>query len=226
MKKTLKKYTKFPQKRSFNKNKYLKRGGTKHNGGMETGKTKKKKPRLVIVEDSPVQVPALATTVTEVIQTNTPQNQLKKIEPVEMDLKTPTQKIVEMELPTGRLNEKFIDLMDKLATVVANQGETANERMQSRFKARAYKKAQETIMSYPADILSPAQLKGQPGIGETIMEKLNEYVTTGKLRLLEREKENPINLLAEVYGIGAVKAKELVDKGVNHRLPIERKAEA
>lgn len=214
MKKTLKKYKKFPQKRSFNKNKYLKRGGTKHNGGMETGKTKKKKPRLVIVEDSPVQVPALATTVTEVIQTNTPQNQLKKIEPVEMDLKTPTQKIVEMELPTGRLNEKFIDLMDKLATVVANQGETANERMQSRFKARAYKKAQETIMSYPADILSPAQLKGQPGIGETIMEKLNEYVTTGKLRLLEREKENPINLLAEVYGIGAVKAKELVDKGV------------
>jgi DNA polymerase/3'-5' exonuclease PolX len=118
------------------------------------------------------------------------------------------------QLPTGRLNEKFIDSMDKLAAVVANQGETANERMQARFKARAYKKAQETMMAYQGDILNPAQLKGLPGIGETIMEKLKEYVTTGKLRLLEREKENPINLLAEVYGIGAVKAKELVDKGI------------
>ena len=156
----------------------------------------------------------MATTVTEEIAKNTYPVEPKKIERVERDLKTPTQKLVEMELPTGRLNEKFIDLMDKLAAVVANQGETANERMQSRFKARAYKKAQETMMAYQGDILNPAQLKGLPGIGETIMEKLKEYVTTGKLRLLEREKENPINLLAEVYGIGAVKAKELVDKGV------------
>jgi len=217
MKQTLKRYKKFPQKRSLNKNKHLKRGG------MEAAKktvTKKKKPRLVIVEEfkepalAPLLDPALASTITEEIQTNTPQIKPKKIEPAEIDLKTPTQKIVEMELPTGRLNEKFIDLMDKLAAVVANQGETANERMQFRFKARAYKKAQETIMSYPGDILSPSQLKGQPGIGETIMEKLNEYVTTGKLRILEREKDNPINLLAEVYGIGAVKAKDLVEKGV------------
>lgn len=179
-------------------------------GGMETTKktvTKKKKPRLVIVEEH-VDAP-LEEVVTEVFEK--PQ---KKIEVSEMDLKTPTQKLVEMELPTGRLNEKFIDLMDKLAAVVANQGDTANERMQNRFKSRAYKKAQETIMSYQGDITTPSQLKGLPGIGETIMEKLNEYVTTGKLRLLEREKENPINLLAEVYGIGAVKAKELVDKGI------------
>lgn len=211
MKQTLKKYKKFPQKRTLNKNKYFKKGG------MEAAKktmTKKKKSRLVIVEDYPALAPALASTITEEIQTNTPRVESKKIEPVEMDLKTPTQKIVEMDLPTGRLNEKFIDLMDKLSAVVANQGETANERMQSRFKARAYKKAQETIMAYPTDILNPSQLKGQPGIGETIMEKLNEYVTTGKLRLLEREKDNPINLLAEVYGIGAVKAKDLVEKGV------------
>ena len=175
---------------------------------------KKKKPRLVIVEEYPVKV-------IEKVK--------EKIEENEKDLKTPTQKIEEMqkmvgknqnknenenEKETGRLNEKFIDLMDKLAAVVANQGENANERMQSRFKARAYKKAQETIMAYPGDILKPSDLKGQPGIGDTIMEKLNEYVTTGKLRLLEREKDNPINILAEVYGIGAVKAKELVDKGI------------
>jgi NAD-dependent DNA ligase len=82
------------------------------------------------------------------------------------------------------------------------------------FRARAYQKAQETIMQYNGDITSPAQLKGKPGIGDTIMEKLNEYVKTGTLRILEREKANPINIIGEVYGIGPKKAKELVDSGI------------
>ena len=175
---TLKKNKKFPKKQSFNKNKnkhlhhrtFEMRKGVKKGGMNKTKKLKPKKPLLIIEEDSPPIVvdPALATTVTEEIaltpsvivpaavlattvteEISPPSVSVaapKKIELAEMDLKTPTQKIVEMEmeLPTGRLNEKFIDLMDKLAAVVANQGETANERMQARFKARAYKKAQET----------------------------------------------------------------------------------
>jgi NAD-dependent DNA ligase/DNA polymerase/3'-5' exonuclease PolX len=69
-------------------------------------------------------------------------------------------------------------------------------------------------MSYPNDITDPAQLKGQPGIGDTIMEKFNEYVQTGTLKVLEREKTNPLNILTDVYGIGPKKAKELMDKGI------------
>ena len=107
---------------------------------------------------------------------------------------------------TIRLNEKFIDLMEQLANIMLKQGEP--------FRARAYQKAQETIMAHPTDILSPDDLKGKPNIGPTIMEKLNEYVQTGTLRVLEREKTNPVNILGEVYGIGPKKAKELVDKGV------------
>ena len=106
----------------------------------------------------------------------------------------------------GRLNEKFIDLMEKLSDIMLKQGEP--------FRARAYQKAQETIMSYPGDILSPNDLKGKPGIGETIMDKLNEYVQTGTLKVLEREKSNPVNILADVYGIGPKKSKELVDQGI------------
>jgi len=105
-----------------------------------------------------------------------------------------------------RLNEKFIELMEKLADIMLKQGEP--------FRARAYQKAQETIMAYPDDILSPSNLKGKPNIGPTIMEKLNEYVETGTLKVLEREKNNPVNILAEVYGIGPKKAKELVEKGI------------
>lgn len=109
-------------------------------------------------------------------------------------------------LPSGRLNEQFIELMEKLSSIMMKQGEP--------FRARAYQKAQETIMSYPGDITSPEQLKGKPGIGETIMEKLNEYMKTGTLRILEREKANPVNILGEIYGVGPKKAKELVDQGI------------
>ena len=110
------------------------------------------------------------------------------------------------QLPIGRLNEKFINLMEQLADIMLKQGEP--------FRSRAYQKAQETIMTYQDDILSPIELKGKPGIGLTIMEKLNEYVLTGTLKVIEREKNNPVNILSEVYGIGPKKAKELVENGI------------
>jgi DNA ligase (NAD+) len=109
-------------------------------------------------------------------------------------------------LKPKRLNEVLSDLMGKLATIMAKKGE--------QFKARAYKKAEETIMSFNTDITNIEQLKGKPGIGETIMEKLKEYIETGKLKLIERERENPENILTDVYGIGPKKAKQLVEKGI------------
>ena len=122
------------------------------------------------------------------------------------DLKISQDSKTMSKLPNGRLNEKFIELMEQLADIMLKQGEP--------FRARAYQKAQETIMSYPVDILNPNDLKGKPNIGPTIMEKLDEYVKTGTLKILEREKNNPINILADVYGIGPKKAKELVDNGI------------
>lgn len=104
------------------------------------------------------------------------------------------------------LNIPYIELMDKLHDIMMKQGEP--------FRARAYKKAQETIMSYSDDIISPEQLKGLPNIGPTIMEKLIEFKNTGTLTILEQEKHNPINILADIYGIGPKKSKELVDKGI------------
>ena len=106
----------------------------------------------------------------------------------------------------SRYNEQFIDLMEKLSDIMLKKGEP--------FRARAYQKAQETFMAYPNDITSVEQLKGKPGIGSTILEKLNEYVTTGTLKILEREKNNPVNILGDIYGVGPKKAKELVDKGI------------
>ena len=109
-------------------------------------------------------------------------------------------------MSSNRLNEKYIELMERLTDIMSKQGEP--------FRARAYQKAQETIMSYQCDILVPEQLKGQPNIGPTIMEKLDEYTKTGTLKILEREKNNPINILCDVYGIGPKKAAELVENGI------------
>ena len=121
-------------------------------------------------------------------------------------LKTKTSNNKMPENKAQRLNEKFIDLMEQLNTITTKQGEP--------FKARAYQKAQETIMAYPNDIYNPEQLKGLPGIGATIMEKLKEYYETGTLKIIEREKNNPVNVLADIYGVGPKKATELVSKGI------------
>ena len=106
-----------------------------------------------------------------------------------------------------RLNESFIDLLEQLNVLMLKQGEI--------FRAKAYQKAQETIMEYNKDIFDCNQLKNLPGIGTTIMEKLNEYVNTGTLKVLEREKNNPANLLTEIHGIGPKKANELVKAGIS-----------
>jgi DNA ligase (NAD+) len=159
-----------------------------------------KKKKLLIIESSTTS--PIVQGEKEKIDTFLPSKLEDKLE---TDLKI-SQEVKEMSKPTGRLNEKFIELMEQLADIMLKQGEP--------FRARAYQKAQETIMAYPGDIMSPNDLKGKPGIGATIMEKLNEYMETGTLKVLEREKANPVNILAEVYGIGPKKAKELVDNGI------------
>lgn len=137
---------------------------------------------------------------------SSPKRKTIRIRKKKIDLKTPPIIIQNTIMAKPRMNEALIDIMDKLHTIMLKKGEP--------FKARAYKKAQETIMTFTVDITDVEQLRGKPGIGETIMEKLKEFSETGTLRLLEREKNNPENILSDVYGVGPKKAQELVKKGV------------
>jgi NAD-dependent DNA ligase len=170
----------------------------------KTKKTKKRKKRkrLFVIETTTSSEPK-----NEINKKNEINTQMKtdlKITPLNKEMEQHTNN--NLPVPNGRLNEPFIELMEQLAGIMLKKGEP--------FRARAYQKAQETIMSYPGDITSPNDLKGKPGIGDTIMDKLNEYVKTGTLQVLEKEKNNPVNILADVYGIGPKKAKDLVDKGI------------
>lgn len=105
-----------------------------------------------------------------------------------------------------RRNEIYITLLESLANIMTNCDEP--------FRARAYQKAQESLLSCSKDIFTTSDLKGVSGIGKSILEKLKEYDTTGKIELIENEKKNPVNVFMDVYGIGPKKAKELVEKGI------------
>jgi len=101
------------------------------------------------------------------------------------------------------LNEDLINLLDRLEKLMIMKKEP--------FRARAYQKASETIMLLTEDITSVSQLKGKKAIGSTIMDKFEEYLKTGTLKVLERAKENPIFTLVGVHGIGYKNAKKLVE---------------
>jgi len=131
---------------------------------------------------------------------------LKTREPKKSPIKITDETIELKPSKKERLNEKLIDLLERLSNLMSKKGE--------HFKSRAYKTAQETVMSFTTDITDINELKGKPGIGETIMTKFKEYMETGTLELLEREKENPENILSDIYGVGPKKAKELVDMGI------------
>ena len=103
-------------------------------------------------------------------------------------------------------NEAFVSLLEKLEKIMIQKGEP--------FRARAYQKAQQSIMLYKEPITSLDQIKDLKGVGKTILAKFQEYLDTGKLNAIEKEKENPMFLFTNIYGVGPKKAQALIDKGI------------
>jgi NAD-dependent DNA ligase len=128
------------------------------------------------------------------------QKQSRKVQPINQKQST------EQILGRPRKNEIYSDLMGELLAIMVKRGDN--------IRARVYRRAQESILVIPNDIYEPADLAGKPGIGPVILEKLKAYDETGTLDILEKEKENPENILSDVYGVGPKKAKELVAKGI------------
>ena len=131
----------------------------------------------------------------------------KNVSPKKLKTESTTSKSVsESLMTTQRYNEKFIKVLGEFAEIMTKKGEA--------HRAKAYSTAEETIMKYPDDITDIKQIKNLPGIGSTIYNKLDEYVKTGSIAALERERNDPMNILCDVYGIGPSKAKELINKGI------------
>ena len=114
------------------------------------------------------------------------------------------------EMNGGTNNIKqFIKILNKLSTIMKNKGE--------QFRANAYIKAINELNKYLAlnnkEINSSKELKALnlTGIGKTILQKYDEFLATGTLEALEKEKDNPINIFTNIYGIGPKTANELVN---------------
>ena len=112
----------------------------------------------------------------------------------------------EIKKPLPPFNKKFASILGELSVILQRKGDP--------FKARAYKKAEETIYTFEGDINEVEQLKGKPGIGVAVLKKMQEYVDTGKIKFLEKEKEDPVNIFTQVHGIGIKKAEKIVEDGI------------
>ncbi|XP_076278545.1 DNA polymerase beta [Lasioglossum baleicum] len=113
----------------------------------------------------------------------------------------------------GNPNQDLCDFLMELANYERNVSKNI-------YKYNAYRKAAGTLSGLPERVASGDAAKKLPGIGEKIAKKIDEFLSTGKLRKLEdinKDENNvAINLLTRVSGIGPAKAKELVDDGIKN----------
>eukprot|EP00093_Oithona_nana_P002400 02400.XXX_319_1426_1 [CDS] Oithona nana genome sequencing. len=110
----------------------------------------------------------------------------------------------------GNPNQDFCDFLFELANFEKNVNRNVH-------KHNAYRKAAGVLSKLPERIKSGAEAKKLEGIGTKISEKIDEFIATGKLRKLDKIRNEPesnaINELTRVAGIGPAKARELVDAG-------------
>ena len=99
-------------------------------------------------------------------------------------------------------------MLEKLSNMMSKKGDN--------MRSRIYNKAADTILSETDDITNIDELKSKPNIGPTIISKMKEYVETGTLSVLEKEKNNPLMWLTDIHGIGPKKAGELIEKGIRN----------
>ncbi len=99
------------------------------------------------------------------------------------------------------------------------------------FKPRAYRRAAQAVESCPIpieDLVAQGRLHELPGVGESIAQKIEEIVRTGKLTLHEELKAKlPVDLyaLTQVEGVGPKTAKLLYETlGVRTLEDLERVA--
>ena len=105
---------------------------------------------------------------------------------------------------------------------------------EQRFRALAYETVSKTLsnMQQPIDILAPdiKKLDELKGVGDSIAEKIIEYLQTGKIRTFEKLKKQvpfPLLELMDIQGIGPATLRLLHDElNINSKEDLARAIEA
>ncbi|MBV8075088.1 MAG: DNA polymerase/3'-5' exonuclease PolX, partial [Planctomycetaceae bacterium] len=105
---------------------------------------------------------------------------------------------------------RIAQILDEMGTLLEVRGENP-------FRCRAYHHAAQALQGLPADLsemIADGRLAEVPGIGETMLTKIVQLVTTGHLPAFEELKRStPPGLVAllRVPGLGPKKIKALYD---------------
>lgn len=95
------------------------------------------------------------------------------------------------------------------------------------FRIRAIQNAIRTIKGLDFEITSIEQVKGLPGIGKGMQDRIKEILESGELEQVseEMDKFKVLELIGGITGFGPVKAKDLYDKGYRTVQQIEKDKE-
>ena len=116
----------------------------------------------------------------------------------------------------SRLNEKLLDILYLIAEIRSKEGEP--------FKSRAFKNAHDNLIQYNKDIYNETDLKGISGFGASILTICNEFINTGKVQLIDDFKNSPIQIFADIYGVGPKMSAKLVEMGITNLVQLKENA--
>lgn len=105
-------------------------------------------------------------------------------------------------------NPELTEMLQKLGELNRNKGD--------RWRTQAYQKAASAISKYPMKITSAEQVKDTRFIGKRIYQKIEEFLSTGKLRRLQNlgEYEQTLNILGQVWGAGQSTIQRWYQQGI------------
>jgi DNA polymerase/3'-5' exonuclease PolX len=116
-------------------------------------------------------------------------------------------------------NKKFIDNLNNLVKQIKydiDHGHSKTDKLKNMFRLKHIKHAIKVISNFPTEIKSGKDLEKIKGIGKGIMERIDEIIKTGKLgeihlTHLSDKYLQYVDELEQVFGIGRVKAIELIN---------------
>ena len=115
-------------------------------------------------------------------------------------------------------NKQIIAEFEKLIRYINSEIDNETDKKKKLvniFRLKQLSQALEIIKKYPKTIKKGSDLKGIKGIGEGTINRIDEILNDGKLsevQTLDNDISKYVQNLKEIYGIGDVKARELVNE--------------
>ena len=115
-----------------------------------------------------------------------------------------------MESPDD-VNKTIADILNEIGLYYEIEGD--------KYRQKVFLNAADVVRNYNDEIISGGKIASIYGIGKSTIEAIDEYLSTGKVQRLEdlrekhRKQKELLDYFQSFYGIGVVKAGELVRAG-------------